>query len=111
VSRLRAFLLRLGAVLRVGKREQDFSSEIAGHLAMHIQDNLRKGMSAQAAKREALMKLGGVEQTKELYRERRSLPLLQTLFQHLTFALRALRKNVGFAAVAVLTLALGIGHA
>src|SRR5258708_37459422 len=79
------------------------------HLQMHIGDNLRGGMSPTEARREALMKLGGVEQTKERYRERRGLPFLETLFQDLRFAARMLLKNSGATAVMIFTLALAIG--
>jgi predicted permease len=66
-------------------------------------------MSAAEAKREALIKLGGIEQTKEIYRDRRGLSLLKTFFQDLRFSFRMLRKNPGFTVVVLLTLALGIG--
>src|SRR2546426_8875511 len=90
----------------------DWSSDVCSsdlHLAMHIEDNVRRGMTPEAARRDAILKLGGLEQTKERYRDRRGLPGVEHLMRDVRFAARTLGRNPGFTTVAVLTLALGIG--
>src|SRR5262245_35883186 len=106
---LRAFLRRLAATLHPGARERELRDELESHLALHVDDCLRRGMSPDEARREARLKLGGLAQTEELVRDRSRLRGLESLLLDLRFAFRLLVKDPGFAALAILTLALGIG--
>jgi macrolide transport system ATP-binding/permease protein len=106
---LRTFVQRLAALFRRRRLEDDLDEELRSHLEMAIELNVRRGMSAADARREALRRFGGVEQTKEMYRDQRGLPIIETAWQDLRFGLRILRRSPGFSLLAILCLTLGIG--
>jgi predicted permease len=109
IHRVRAWVVRLFASVRGTPGDHGLADELASHLQLHIDDNLRAGMSPDEARRQALLKLGGLDQTKEAHRDRRGLPWVDGLAQDLHFALRAFRRSPGFTVTVVATLAVGIG--
>ncbi len=109
LKHLRAWAIRAGALFRRSRGEREFDEELASHLQLHIDDNLRAGMTPSEARRQALIALGGIEQTKEAHRDRRGIPLIETLGRDLRHGIRGLIKTPGFTLPAIVILGLGIG--
>ena len=109
MRQLRAFANRLGNLLRGSRRESDFSAELESHIAMHTDAGIRAGLDPAEARRQALIRLGGAEQARQAHRERRTLPWIEDLMHDIRYGLRMMARNPAFTAVAVLTLAIGIG--
>jgi len=109
MTRLRIVAARLRGLFAKGRRERELADEIESHLALGVEENLKRGMDLAEARREALRAFGGVEQAKEAYRDARGVPGIETLLQDLRYAVRILRRSPGFAAAAALSIAIGIG--
>ncbi len=92
-----------------GRADADFSAEIEAHLNLHIEDGVRAGLGREEARRQALIRLGGVEQVRQAHRERRGFPRLESLWRDLRFATRFLAKHPAVTTIAVVSIGLGIG--
>ena len=106
---IRAWVMRLGGLFGRKRSDRELAEELEAHLQFQTEDNVRAGMTAEEARRQALMKLGGIEQTKESCREQCGLLWLEILGQDLRFAVRSLRRNRGFTSTTILILSVAIG--
>jgi predicted permease len=109
MRRLRRLWMRLRATIVSGHSDGDFPDELESILQMYTDDNLRAGMTPDEARRQAHVRLGGMEQVCQSVRDHRGLPWLEVLGRDLRYATRTLLRTPGFAAVAMLVMAIGIG--
>src|SRR5690349_12299582 len=105
---LRVLSHRLRALFLRDRLEHEFDDEIRSHLEMLAEENRQQGMNPEEARRVALLRFGGVERVKEVYRERRGLPFVETTLRNMRFGLRMMMTKPGFTLTVVITLALGI---
>ncbi|HUH62579.1 MAG TPA: ABC transporter permease [Terracidiphilus sp.] len=108
-AKLRAICMRLRSLPGRDRGMGDLDAELESHLEMHIADGMRQGLSEAEARRRALIRLGGAEQARQAYRERATLPWIESLARDLRYSVRTLAKHPAVTAIAIVSIALGIG--
>jgi predicted permease len=106
---LRVLLARLRGLARGGRKDAELDEDIQAHLDLLTRDYIDRGVAPDDARAAARRAFGALDQMKETYRDQRSLPWIETLVQDMRYAARMLRRNPGFAAIGILSLALGVG--
>src|SRR5262249_8985061 len=109
IARMRQLLQRVVAQFRAREYDREFEAEMAAHLEFAIEENLQRGMTPAEAQRQAMVKFGGRQQSRERQREARSFSWPDEICQDLRFTWRTLRKDSGFTAIALVILTLAIG--
>jgi putative ABC transport system permease protein len=105
----RDLLAHISSYFRKRELDRELDAELDSHLEMAIEDNIKRGMSAEEARRVALISLGGMDATRELHRDTRGLPALESILQDLRYSIRTLRRDAGLATFAILIIGLGVG--
>ena len=109
VTRLRHLTSRLLAFIRGGAMDRDFAQELESHLEMLAEDNVRRGLPPDEARRQAALRLGAASSLQARHRDTRGFPGIEGLFQDARFAARLIHKERWVSAAAVAAIALGIG--
>ena len=107
--RLREAREKLASLFSKKRLDLDLDAELASHLDLAAAENRRQGMTAEEARRQAMIEMGGLEQAKEVQRDARGLPAIESVLQDMRYALRTLRRDASFTIFAVLIIGLGIG--